>query len=159
MRNQFDVTTVLIDGEAGDITLANGDLAEEFVAAPGEVIPPGAVVVMDDDAQVRLCREPGDARVVGIAAGAGTARPAIVLGRKERRDGAVALALAGRVFCQVDAREASVAVGDLLTTSALPGHAKKAGAGAGGRAGTFVAKALGSLACGTGLVPVIVMLH
>jgi hypothetical protein len=35
------------------------------------------------------------------------------------------VALAGRVYCNVDATEEAVEVGDLLTTSALAGHAMK----------------------------------
>jgi hypothetical protein len=36
------------------------------------------------------------------------------------------VALAGRVYCNVDAAEAAVQPGDLLTTSAVPGYAMKA---------------------------------
>lgn len=36
------------------------------------------------------------------------------------------VALAGRVFCMVDATGSAVRTGDLLTTSDLPGHAMKA---------------------------------
>jgi hypothetical protein len=35
------------------------------------------------------------------------------------------VALAGRVYCNVDATHASVNPGDLLTTSAIPGYAMK----------------------------------
>ena len=35
------------------------------------------------------------------------------------------VALAGRVYCNVDATETSVEPGDLLTTSATPGYAMK----------------------------------
>ena len=36
------------------------------------------------------------------------------------------VALAGRVYCNVDATEQAIQAGDLLTTSAMPGHAMKA---------------------------------
>ena len=36
------------------------------------------------------------------------------------------VALAGRVYCNVDATEQAVQAGDLLTTSTTPGHAMKA---------------------------------
>jgi hypothetical protein len=35
------------------------------------------------------------------------------------------VALAGRVYCNVDATEEAVEAGDFLTTSSLPGHAMK----------------------------------
>ncbi len=36
------------------------------------------------------------------------------------------VALAGRVFCKVDATDMEIKTGDLLTTSDLPGYAMKA---------------------------------
>jgi len=70
----------------------------------------------------------------------------------------VPVALLGRVFCKGDATAAPIEAGDLLTTSATPGHAMKAGDTA-QIAGTVLGKAMGSLASGRGLIPVLVTLR
>ena len=60
--------------------------------------------------------------------------------------------------CKVDADVAAIAPGDLLTTSATPGHAQKMVDG--DRAtGAILGKALGSLDKGKGKIPVLVMLQ
>lgn len=55
--------------------------------------------------------------------------------------------------CKVDAAEAPIEVGDLLTTSSNPGHAKKA---TDPKIGTIIGKALEPLADGTGYIAVFV---
>ncbi len=68
------------------------------------------------------------------------------------------LALAGKVYCKVDARFGAVEVGDLLTTAPTPGHAMKADDPV--RAfGAVIGKALRPLEAGTGLIPIIVALQ
>jgi hypothetical protein len=57
------------------------------------------------------------------------------------------VALAGRVYCFVDATEAAVAPGDLLTTAAKPGYAMKATDRARAH-GAILGKAMDSLALG-----------
>ena len=145
----------MLDGAAGDIVLANGDLAEEFVVATDDEVEPGSLLVLDDDANLRLSRKPYDHRLAGVAAGAGANRPAILLNRKAGPDNKVALALAGRVFCKVDASYGAVNVGDLLTSSMTPGYAMKAVDGEAGL-GTIVGKALSALANGRALIPILV---
>jgi hypothetical protein len=68
------------------------------------------------------------------------------------------VALFGKVFCRVDATEAPIGVGDLLTTSSVAGHAMKATDRA-RMAGAIVGKALAPLASGCALVPVLVVLQ
>jgi hypothetical protein len=64
----------------------------------------------------------------------------------------------GKVYCKVDATDAAIAVGDLLTTSRTPGHAMKAEDPV--RAfGAVIGKALRPLSGGLGLVPVLVALQ
>ena len=58
--------------------------------------------------------------------------------------------------CQVDATKAPIAVGDLLTSSATPGHAQKA---APPKIGTIIGKALEPLKKGTGSIAVFVNLQ
>jgi hypothetical protein len=68
------------------------------------------------------------------------------------------LALSGKVWCKVDATDAPIEVGDMLTSSAVRGHAMRASDPA--RAfGAIIGKALERLESGRGLVPVLVALH
>jgi hypothetical protein len=68
------------------------------------------------------------------------------------------VALIGKVYCKVDADSGAIAVGDLLTTAATPGHAMKAADPA--RAfGAVIGKALAPLAKGCGLIPILVALQ
>jgi hypothetical protein len=100
---------------------------------------------------------PYDHRVAGIVSGAGNYRPGIVLDRQPA-DGRSPLALSGKVWCLVDADDEGIGLGDLLTTSATPGHAMRATDRA--RAfGAVIGKALGTLPSGRGIIPVFVALH
>ena len=99
-----------------------------------------------------------DRRVAGVVAGAGDVRPGIVLGRGEQSRPKVRVALIGKVYCKVDADFAAVDIGDLLTTSPMPGYAMKA-ADAARAFGAVVGKALARLERGQGLVPILVALQ
>ncbi|MCP3982719.1 MAG: hypothetical protein GY716_25795 [bacterium] len=66
------------------------------------------------------------------------------------------IALSGTVDCKVDAGYGAIRIGDLLTTSATPGHAMRADDP---RPGTIIGKALEALDSGTGKVRVLVMLR
>lgn len=66
------------------------------------------------------CRSAYDHKVAGIVAGARGQGSGVRLG-PEQFDHDVALA--GRVYCNVDATYGEVHPGDLLTTSPTPGHA------------------------------------
>jgi hypothetical protein len=68
------------------------------------------------------------------------------------------VALAGRVGCRVDATASPIMVGDLLTTSATPGHAMKADDPARVH-GAVIGKALQSQPAGTGVIPILVALQ
>src|SRR5262245_77842 len=156
IKNSCDVETIAIAGESGDIWFKNADIAEEFDVSPAfsaDVVP-GTVVVLDDDGRLAPCAEAYDGRVVGVVAGGGSYRPGIVLDRR-RGDHRRAVAMVGKVFCRVDACAHPVRVGDLLTTSARPGHAMRVADRA--RAfGSIIGKALAPLADGSGLIPVLV---
>jgi hypothetical protein len=84
-----------------------------------------------------------DRAVVGIATG-------------EPSDGLGPMAASGIVWCKVDATDAPIRAGDLLTTSRTPGRAMKSE-----RAipGTILGKALDALDQGTGLIRVVVALR
>lgn len=108
------------------IELGEGlDYAEGFDVSDRAGIVPGAVLIIDPDrpGQLRLSDSPYDTRVAGIVAGARGLGSAVRLGAGQFD---YDVALAGRVYCYVDATGAGVEPGDLLTTSATPGYAMKA---------------------------------
>jgi hypothetical protein len=83
------------------------------------------VVVIDPahPGRVTPSARPYDHRVAGIVAEARGLGSGVVLGGQPSD---VRVALAGRVYCYADAGEAAIEPGDLLTTSAVNGHAMKA---------------------------------
>jgi hypothetical protein len=144
----------------GDVVLLGGDCAEEFDVAPGAAdnVLPGTVVVLSDEGALRQSTAAYDKRVAGVVAGGGDYRPGIVLDSK--RGGGIrrAVAVLGKVACNVDAAYGAIEVGDLLTTSETPGHAMKVTDST--RAfGSVIGKALGSLPAGRALVPILVALQ
>ncbi len=154
--NHNGIMTIKIGGGDGDITFFNGDVAEEFDAAPEQVphLTPGVVAVLDADGRVMPCERPYDGCLAGVIAGAGRYQPGIVLDRKggENR---VPVALAGKTYCWVDAEAAPVKVGDLLTTSSRRGFAMPV-LDRSRALGSVIGKALQPLASGTALIPVLV---
>lgn len=143
----------------GDVKLAGADLAEQFSVGGGqvEIIPPGSVVVAAGPDHVCLSDRPYDRRVLGVVSGAGTHRPGLILDH-QGQEGRLPLALTGKVWCLVDADQEPVAIGDLLTTSATPGHAMKAGAAA-EAFGAVLGKALDNMPAGRGLLPILIALQ
>ncbi len=138
---------------AGTVFIKSGfqapglDIAERFPA--GEPLTAGDVAVYDEsDNRIHRCDRAADRRAVGIV----SAEAAFILGIEQAE---VPVALCGRVPCKVDADIAPVLAGDLLTTSATPGHAQKADDPA-GCAGAIIGKALTSLASGKGEILVLV---
>lgn len=158
VHNEKNDAVIQMSGKSGDILFFNADCAEEF-DVDDPALEPGSVLVLDDEpGRLRVSDAPYDTRVAGILSGAGDYRPAIVLDRKPEREGRRPVALAGKVWCKVDARSAPVGVGSLLTTSSLPGHAMAATDRE--RAfGAVLGKALAPLAAGVGVVPVLVALQ
>lgn len=150
------VDGVVTISKNGDLVLQGADCAERFdiqgTAAPGEVLVIGSAGVLEP------CREAYDRRVAGVISGAGSYRPGILLDAGEGGLDRQPLALMGKVFCWVDAESAPIAVGDLLTTSATPGHAMKA-VDQGRAFGALLGKALAPLPKGKGLIPVLVALQ
>jgi len=107
------------------IELGEGlDYAEGFDISDAASISPGCVLVIDPHASGKLMisSEPYDKRVAGIVAGAKGLGSGVRLGSGNFDH---SVALAGRVYCNVDASEEGIEPGDLLTTSAEIGHAMK----------------------------------
>ncbi|MGA2664766.1 MAG: hypothetical protein ABSF83_07465 [Nitrososphaerales archaeon] len=144
---------------AHDVILTGSDLAENFDLTNGAPMEPGSVLVIGDDGSLDISRRPYDRRVAGVVSGAYRFSPAIVMGRNSGQEsGAAPIALVGRVYCKADADFGAIEVGDMLTTSATPGHAMKATDPS--RAfGCVIGKALGTLESGQGLVPILVALQ
>ncbi len=100
------------------------DYAEGFNVSNEELILSGSVLVIDPDnpGHLKLSESAYDTKVAGIVAGANGVSTGVRLGAdKFDKD----VALAGRVYCNVDATQTEINTGDLLTTSFRPGYAMK----------------------------------
>jgi hypothetical protein len=140
-----------------DVVISNGDCAEEFALACPEVPLPGTVMCLVADGGVRPSESPYDTSVAGVISGARDFKPGILLDRQPGSGRRVPLALVGKVFCRVNADNAPIEVGDLLTTSAIPGTAMKA-VDPQRAFGAVIGKALKPLATGEGLIPILIAL-
>jgi len=101
------------------------DYAEGFDVSGKQDIRAGSVLIIDADnpGKLALSSKGYDHKVAGIVAGAKDQGSGVRLGAGQFDHD---VALAGRVYCNVDATETAVEPGDLLTTSATPGYAMKA---------------------------------
>ena len=138
------------------------DLSELFDVDAKTKPLPGMVVAIDPDhpGQLVPAAQEYDRKVAGIISGAGGIATGMMMGQ----DGSIAngeypVALTGRVYCLVDATEAAVQPGDMLTTSTCVGHAMKATDMTRSH-GSIIGKAMSSLEQGKkGLVLVLVNLQ
>ena len=140
-----------------DVSISNGDCAEEFELAGAEAIEPGTLMSFRVDGTLCPSSAAYDNKVAGVISGAGEYKPGIVLDRRKGGNRA-AIALLGKVCCKVDAEYAPIEVGDLLTSSATAGHAMKA-TDPGKAFGSVIGKALRSQREGRGMIPVLVALQ
>ncbi len=101
------------------------DYAEGFHVSDETGIAPGTVLIIDPDhsGKLTISDKSYDSKVAGIVAGGKGLGSGVRLGSDEFD---YDVALAGRVYCNVDATETGVEAGDLLTTSTTPGYAMKA---------------------------------
>ena len=141
------------------LEIAGADLAEKFPAS--EDVKPGMVVEIDPNhaGKLRISREAYNLRVAGVVSGAGGLPTGAILGNLSGHEDAPPIALSGRVWVNCDAGAHAIEPGDLLTTSATPGHAMKVTHYS--RAyGAVIGKAMTELAAGkNGLVLVLVSLQ
>jgi hypothetical protein len=138
------------DRDTGDLLIELGkglDYAEGFDVSDAGPLEAGTVLIIDPETPGELMQSTRayDTRVAGIIAGANGLGSGVRLGA-EGFDHDVALA--GRVYCKIDATEAGIRPGDLLTTSPIPGHAMKATDFDRAR-GAILGKAMEPLAVGT----------
>jgi hypothetical protein len=134
-------------------------VAEPF-AISGDNIPKGAVVIIDENhpGRLKLSDQPYDPRVAGIVSGANGINPGISLHQANVLEGSQNVALSGRVYVLADASSGAIRPGDLLTTSATPGHAMKVVDHAKAQ-GAIIGKAMSGLKEGNGMVLVLVSLQ
>jgi hypothetical protein len=163
-------TLMTLDGENGlfvgghasvcALTIRGGcDLAEPFPMKEPQ-IEKGSVVVIDEEhpGQLKLSSRAYDTRVAGIVSGANGVNTGLALLQEGTLDAGQNVALTGRVYVQADAASAPIEPGDLLTTSATPGHAMKVADHTQSQ-GAILGKAMSSLKEGKGMVLVLVTLQ
>ena len=134
-------------------TRRGGEIAEKIAA--------GMLVSIDpiSPGKLTLSTRAYDRRVAGILSGAGGVQTGMLMGHEGTlADGKQPVALSGRVYAWVDAAHGRVRPGDLLTTSATPGHAMKVRNHAKAQ-GAILGKAMTALKQGKGLVLVLVTLQ
>ena len=162
--NNATGTAMMTLDQTGNMTVA-GNLAAKYQDV-AEWVPAarryadGTVVVLDTARtnEVVEAQAPYDAKIAGVV----SARPGVLLG--EPGQNKVVVAHMGRVKVKVDAQYGAINVGDLLVTSATPGHAMRStpvdvGGTAIHRPGTILGKALESLDAGRGEILVLVTLQ
>lgn len=166
--------TVTIDGQYSDgsgriqtevLEITGGsDLSEQFTISLADQmrsLEPGLVVSIDPEnpGELQVCQTAYDRKVAGVISGAGGVRPGMLMGQKGSvADGAHPVALTGRVYVQADAEGSPIEPGDLLTSSAVPGHAMKVTDHSRAN-GAILGKAMTGLTDGQGLVLVLVSLQ
>jgi hypothetical protein len=122
------VGRIRISNSAGDPLVEMGeglDYAEGFDVSEEGKVGPGTVLIIDveNPGKLAVSNKPYDSKVAGIVAGANGIGSGVRLGAGQFD---YDVALAGRVYCNVDATEIAVEPGDLLTTSSTSGYAMKA---------------------------------
>lgn len=144
------------------LTIRGGsDLAEPFnITSDKDDVPQGSVMVIDDEnpGRLKVSSQPYDTRVAGVLSGANGVNPGIQMQQQGLLEGGKNVALTGRVYVLADAAYGSIKPGDMLTTSATPGHAMKV-KNHGKAQGAILGKAMSSLKQGKGMVLVLVTLQ
>ena len=141
------------------LEILGADVSERFPMS--SCVEAGMVVMIDAANAGGLCLAQGEynTKVAGVISGAGDIPVGAILGNMKGLEDAPPVALSGRVWTWCDATTNAIEAGDLLTTSATPGHAMKA-ADAERRGGAVIGKAMTGLATGEkGLVLVLVNLQ
>lgn len=92
------------------------DIAEKYVS--DSAYPPATVIKIGGEKEVTISTKYADSRVAGVV----TTNPALLMNRELQSEYVTAVALTGRVPCQV---VGEIKKGDVLTTSNIPGVATK----------------------------------
>jgi len=121
----FHGNVLITDRDTGATVIELGkglDYGEGFNVSDEAGIGPGTVLVIDAEnpGELAISEQAYDPKVAGVVSGANGLDSAIRLGGDQFD---YTVALAGRVYCNVDASYGEVSPGDLLTTSPTPGYA------------------------------------
>ena len=161
--------TITLDADSGGegrittqvLQITGGsDLSENFDIQTPDARP-GMIVSIDPahPGELSVSARAYDRTVAGVVSGAGGVKPGLLMGqRNTRADGKHPVALTGRVYCLVDASAGAIEPGDLITTSATPGHGMKVSDPVRAQ-GAIIGKAMTALVSGKGLVLVLVSLQ
>jgi hypothetical protein len=144
----------------GVLAITGGaDVAEVFSTPDDQVVEPGTVMVIDEErtGMVTVSSRPYDRKVAGVVSGAGGIGPGITLTHAAGRPGC-RVALTGRVLCNAVTDDGPIKPGDLLTTSAVAGHAMRAEDPSRAH-GAVLGKAMSALHDAAGLVLVLLCLQ
>jgi hypothetical protein len=157
-----DVMTLSTNGNlfVRVLTITGGaDITEPFKMSDKNLAR-GSVVIIDQEnpGHLKLSSQAYDTRVAGVISGAGGVNPGLSLSQQGVMEGDQHVALTGRVYVQADATSGAITPGDLLTTSALAGHAMKVSDHQRAQ-GAILGKAMTGLKEGKGLVLVLVTLQ
>ena len=152
---------VVVSGNlrCADVHVPNADCAEDFDVVDPDRAEPGTVMVLGAQGALQESSQPVRQACRGCFPVPGTSSPASpwTSGLVPTRRGKP-MALLGKTYCKVDAGRAPIEIGDMLTTSEVPGHAMKADDPV--RAfGAVIGKALRPLADGRGLIPILIALQ
>ncbi len=122
----------------------------------------GMVVVLGNTntGNLEISNKAYDKKVAGVISGANGLNPGLMMSQKgSEADGAYPVAIGGRVYVKADATRNAIQIGDMVTTSNLPGHVMKA-TDKRRMTGAVVGKAMTPLAKGeTGLIMILVTLQ
>ncbi len=106
------------------------DLAELFdITDRRDMIQPGYVVSIDPDepGKLMLSNKAYDKKVAGVLSGANGVKPGILMGQDNTiATGDDLVTLSGRTYVVVNDEGGKINVGDLITTSSIPGQAMRA---------------------------------
>jgi hypothetical protein len=144
--------------KVGVLEITGADVAENFPVR--EALEPGEVVSIDPETPGALRRTTSayDRRVAGVVSGAGDLPTGALLGNLPNAGRTEPVALSGRVWVKCVAVDGPIVAGDLLTTSAVPGHAMRVDDPARAQ-GAIIGKAMTGLTDPRGLVLVLVSLQ
>jgi len=144
----------------GGTQTGGADFAESVAVTQSDnAQEPGDLLVVDASRkrQLKLATEPYSTLVAGIH----STKPGVlatVHGIEETAANEIPLAIVGIVPCKVSAENGPIQPGDLLVSSATPGHAMK-GTDRSRMLGAVVGKALEPLSAGKGVIEVLVTLQ
>lgn len=158
-RRIFRVDTSGTVYALGSFSPGGADYAESVaVRGTKDEYQPGDVLVIDPDSDrvFAASAEPYSTRVAGVF----STKPGIVGSTHPLEENAkeIPLAMVGIVPCRVSAENGPIRRGDLLVTSATPGHAMR-GTDRSRMTGAIIGKALQNFESGTGVIEILVSLQ